>query len=195
MVFLHDSWFTCNMQGFGTFTGRYHACYMHGLLPTFHACLMHGMCMFHVWNLGRFMLVQVYSMLPYSTLVQADFMHDTGIFSRCVFMHGAGVFHAWYVHSPCMVQVYSRINTHEVKKLSWLLVLSMLMMSQSSYIGPTISLDLHTNLLETNPSLSVLSMESLSRSKRRQRWLENVTITSKQSIFNEIHTMHVKKIP
>ena len=74
--------------------------------------------MFHVWNLGRFMLVQVYSMLPYSTLVQVDFMHDTGIFSRCVFMRGTGVFHAWYVHSPCMVQVYSRINTHEVKKLS-----------------------------------------------------------------------------
>ena len=97
---MHDSW---NMhvtgRDLGHFTGRYHACYKHELLPDIS-------CMFHGWNL-------------------ADFMHETCMFQAifhvwywCIpclvlaySMCGTGVFHAWYRRISCMVQAYSMHGT------------------------------------------------------------------------------------
>ena len=90
---MHDSW---NMhvtgRDLGCFTGRYHARYMHELLPDIS-------CMFHAWNL-------------------VDFMHETCMFQtifhawyrripclvQAYSMRGTDVFHAWSWHIPCVVQ-------------------------------------------------------------------------------------------
>ena len=78
---MHDSW---NMhvtgRDLGCLTGRYHACYMHELLPHI-SCTFQAI--FHAWYWRIPCLIQMYS------------------------MHGTGVFHTWYRHIPCMVQAYS----------------------------------------------------------------------------------------
>ena len=72
----------------GRFTGRYRACYMHGLLPIFHAWSMHVPCM----ESGP------------------HFMHIPCVVLASS-MHGTGEFHAWYRRIPCMVQAYSMHGT------------------------------------------------------------------------------------
>ena len=54
-----------------------------------------------------------------------------------------------------------------------------------------LSLDLHTSHLEKKPALSVLSIGKSDKKQRRKRWSANVAITSEQSVFNEIHNVHV----
>ena len=99
---MHDSW---NMhvtgRDLGHFTGRYHACYKHELLPDIS-------CMFHGWNLADFMkhaCIKPYSMCG-TSVFHAWYWHIPCVV-QAYSMRGTGVFHAWYRRIPCMVLAYS----------------------------------------------------------------------------------------
>ena len=85
---------------------KFHACYMHGLVPNFHACsmyekyayFMHETCMFWAYSMRGTGVYQArYRHIP--CVVQAYSKHNTG------------VFHAWYRHIPSTIQVYSMRGT------------------------------------------------------------------------------------
>ena len=94
----------------GRFTGRYHACFMHELLPDI-SCMGSGG--FYTWNM------HISSHIP--CMVLAYSMHGTGVFHawyrhipcmvQAYSMRGIGIFYAWYRRIPCMVQAYSMYGT------------------------------------------------------------------------------------
>ena len=91
---MHDSW---NMhvtgRDLGHFTGRYHACYKHELLPDIS-------CMLHAWNLADFM----HETCMFQAIFHAWYWHIPCLV-QAYSMHGTGVFRTWYWHIPCVVQV------------------------------------------------------------------------------------------